>query len=799
MPTTSTAPLHRDEAPRYATSWLGLLACIVASAGPLAVVAIVLTSTITHQQHCGALALAPLASASVGEVAPAASGPTEYTAVLTVGAAANVAVEYSTSWEHSVARCINTTTGVALYIVNAGAADTTAGSGPYCDTCVAGPILPPIGRGYLRTSAGSANVRCSFNDGWGTQGFPPGGPSGGLTMGAADTRYVNISGDTMTGQLTTTAGTACTAPALRIGDADTGFALTNVGTAPGHAVEVCVDGTRAGLISIGATPATCSYGNLTMGWQAGAALDLSGDCSNDDAIHNTLLGAESGVNLSDGMQATCVGNRTCHDMVVASQSTCVGQGACYERTGGTDVAVGFHTLVNVDTALANSAFGYRVLEGTNGSGATATGDRNAVFGYMSLSNYSTASQMSVLGYNAARDVTTAQRGVIIGHSAADSMTSSIDSVVIGREAAQAITSENGVTIVGAGAAYLLTDTETTCVGWACLPIATTSTKTTVVGSLSGNTLVTGDQVTLVGADTDVTAATRANCSAFGYGATCAADNSVKLGNASITAVSTTGAWRGPDGTAAAPAISASSDTDSGWYYLGLNRVNLALNALRAIAAAPASFGFYAADGLTALFAIEATYVATAVDVLPATTDAINLGNIAQQFLQAFFDDGTVARPAIVLNDANTGFYSAAANHVDVACNGVACAKFYEASVGEGYIALGTSAGSSAMPSIHRVGDTNSGIGWYGADNMGISVGGVQQAGFTTAGPSLGGPMLDIALDADVTLPATDCDIDAEVGHVYRYSKAAGATVTHCICTKVASVYAFAALGAGDCT
>src|SRR3989304_5991777 len=99
-----------------------LLVCLAASAGPAAVVAVALHSAAPVVRGT----LPPRAS----DAEVASSGPLEFAAVLTVGAAANVAVEYSSSWEHSVARCTNTTAGVGVYLVNPPATDTTAGGGP---------------------------------------------------------------------------------------------------------------------------------------------------------------------------------------------------------------------------------------------------------------------------------------------------------------------------------------------------------------------------------------------------------------------------------------------------------------------------------------------------------------------------------------------------------------------------------------------------------------------------------------------------------------------------------------------
>lgn len=76
---------------------------------------------------------------------------------------------------------------------------------------------------------------------------------------------------------------------------------------------------------------------------------------------------------------------------------------------------------------------------------------------------------------------------------------------------------------------------------------------------------------------------------------------------------------------------------------------------------------------------------------------------------------------------------------------------------------------------------------------------VDAVGDTGQALSLVGSKLSFDPSTVTTLNATDCDVDAEVGDVFKYSKSAGATISMCICRKNASTYSFAAVGAGDCT
>lgn len=360
-----------------------------------------------------------------------------------------------------------------------------------------------------------------------------------------------FTGGALSSELGVVDGT-CSAPSIYFEtDPTTGFALVEVGDldggpgvdggpAPdggpaGYAVEVCVDGNRAGLVSIGSTPATCSFGNTVLGWDSGGALDLSGDCSADDAIHNTFIGAESGASLVDGMQNTCVGNRSCHDMTTATASTCVGQGACYENLGGTTTCVGFHCNVNADPADGNTGVGYRVLEGTNGSGAQATGNRNVVVGYLSYSNFSTADYGAVLGYRAGAEVTTGDQNTLLGYQAGDSVTTSAGNTFVGYLAGQAYTTQGAAsTCVGRTCLTSATGTDNAALGYNAGGGVTSGYSNTMLGHMAGVTVTTGFQNVFIGDDADGTATGTQDAIAIGYGVT-AATGIVQIGSATQTA------------------------------------------------------------------------------------------------------------------------------------------------------------------------------------------------------------------------------------------------------------------------
>jgi hypothetical protein len=67
---------------------------------------------------------------------------------------------------------------------------------------------------------------------------------------------------------------------------------------------------------------------------------------------------------------------------------------------------------------------------------------------------------------------------------------------------------------------------------------------------------------------------------------------------------------------------------------------------------------------------------------------------------------------------------------------------------------------------------------------------------------LGGGSLTISTTLEInnaTTTTPTCAADTDVGKITRYIKTAGATISICICTKLANAYTKTALGTGDCT
>ena len=145
--------------------------------------------------------------------------------------------------------------------------------------------------------------------------------------------------------------------------------------------------------------------------------------------------------------------------------------------------------------------------GANALG-TGTGARNTAVGFGALSNFSGT------GFN---------NNTGIGYANLSGLTTGYGNTSMGAET---------MASVGAGG-------ENTVFGNQALRSATSSYNT-VLGASAGNTVTSGSGNTIIGRGADVSSATLNYATAIGYGAVVTADNTMQLGNTSLTNVKTSG-------------------------------------------------------------------------------------------------------------------------------------------------------------------------------------------------------------------------------------------------------------------
>jgi hypothetical protein len=149
----------------------------------------------------------------------------------------------------------------------------------------------------------------------------------------------------------------------------------------------------------------------------------------------------------------------------------------------------------------NTAFGSSAL----GSG---TGSRNTAIGYGAMQSYSGASF---------------DNNTSVGYSNLPRLTTGNANTSVGAEAMMSVS----------------TGTYNTGIGQQSL-LSSTGNFNTALGSAAGSSVTSGSQNTFIGANSNVSTATLTNATAIGYAAIADASNKIQLGNASVTAVNTSG-------------------------------------------------------------------------------------------------------------------------------------------------------------------------------------------------------------------------------------------------------------------
>ena len=206
------------------------------------------------------------------------------------------------------------------------------------------------------------------------------------------------------------------------------------------------------------------------------------------------------------------------------RNTAIGKDALRGNKDGGDynTAIGYYSLRTNTTGTGNTALGnYSLQLNTEGKNNTAsgkfslqyntTGDNNTAMGSGSLNSSTEANNSAALGYNALKSVTTGNANTSVGATAGDAIVTGIQNTVMGYNSGGAVTSGGYNVLIGANAGSQNSGT----------------TKKAIIGG-SNNTLVgTGTAVDLAGAT---------NRTVIGKGAIGKVNNSVTLGNSSVTDV-----------------------------------------------------------------------------------------------------------------------------------------------------------------------------------------------------------------------------------------------------------------------
>ena len=302
----------------------------------------------------------------------------------------------------------------------------------------------------------------------------------------------------------------------------------------------CLDATDDGgnntAVGYQSLSANCGDNNTALGWNS---LLIS------TGTQNTSLGSKTGLALTSGANNVAVGYSALLDIADGSQNTAIGSYALGGALGATadtssnNVAIGYNAAGNnwADQDCSNlvaigSGAMVGVLQGNYVDGTVAIGKS-------ALSALTSGAGNTAIGYKSLTALTDGDRNTVVGHEAGLALSSGTNNTVFGYEALKNEDGHGKNTVFGTQALFTLNagaDGHNTAIGFQSGDSMSTGTSNTLVGSSTGRTIAGGTTNTIVGKDSNVTDAGATNRNAFGSGITLGANNSVVLGNASVTAV-----------------------------------------------------------------------------------------------------------------------------------------------------------------------------------------------------------------------------------------------------------------------
>jgi len=194
--------------------------------------------------------------------------------------------------------------------------------------------------------------------------------------------------------------------------------------------------------------------------------------------------------------------------------------------------------IDEDSSNAMSISVPTMTVGSLDIGHGAGGETNTAVGTDALdSSHASATDNTAIGNNALTGTHTAAavKNTAVGSGAGAAITTGSKNTFVGNSAGDATDTGDFNTAVGEGALGTDCVDNNTAVGRLAL-YNFTGSNATAIGSSAGKTLTTASDCTMLGHTTAASAVDGANQTVIGASATGQADNSVVLGNASVTAI-----------------------------------------------------------------------------------------------------------------------------------------------------------------------------------------------------------------------------------------------------------------------
>ena len=301
-----------------------------------------------------------------------------------------------------------------------------------------------------------------------------------------------------------------------------------------------------GAVAVGhsaLTALTTGAGNVAIGYEA---LKTATDASKMTAVGYKAFNLAAPTGGGKDGEGVAIGYLAGSEATAVDGATYVGGGCGSTLTGGYNTAVGSRTLYDTDAggsskaSAGNTVLGYFAMGGTwtnvTIDNCVAIG-RNALDGALA---HADVSGTVAIGRSALGALTSGAGNTAVGYNSLLTTATGAKNTAIGYEALKlAIDGGDQCTAVG----YMALDAannqysdKNTAVGSDALGANTSGQQNTGLGANTGATLTTGDACVILGENSDVSTADAQNQIIIGQGVTGVANNSVTLGNASVTAV-----------------------------------------------------------------------------------------------------------------------------------------------------------------------------------------------------------------------------------------------------------------------
>jgi len=285
---------------------------------------------------------------------------------------------------------------------------------------------------------------------------------------------------------------------------------------------------------------------------------------NTTGDHNTAIGFRSLYANTTGIENAAIGTYALNANTTGKDNAAIGHGALFlNTTGSRNTAMGSFALDNNTTGMENAAIGFKalynntgdfntsmgsssMLANTTGVDNTATGAyslsdnttgvNNASFGYISLTHNTTGGNNTATGAYALQSNIDGNYNVANGTAALSSHSTGNENTAVGNNALHNDISGGSNTAMGSQSLYSsTTGSSNVAMGDYSLNANTDGTGNTGIGSGALGIPQTGNFNTAVGYGANV-GGEFSNATAVGHNAYVTADNTIRVGDGSVTSI-----------------------------------------------------------------------------------------------------------------------------------------------------------------------------------------------------------------------------------------------------------------------